>query len=237
MTAAEPTMGAGTQQPPIIFVVDDDEMIREQIRAVLVDAGHAVEDYAECEVFLEAFQPGREGCLVIDLYLPGMTGIELLEHLNASGNCPPSIMITGYPNVAIAVKAMKAGAFDFVQKPIGTLDLLARVERALAELRRSKQHSVLERDAVCRLNGLTPRQRRIMELLMAGHRSKAIAMTLGISERTVESDRASIMTKTDTRSLLELVHLGSAAGWLRLDASAQYPWSLPPVLANRLKPG
>ena len=126
-----PPQTAGGERPPVIFVVDDDSNLREVIRAVLEDDGRSVEDYATCEAFLEAYRPGQEACLVIDAYLPGMNGLELLRRMREAGHRLPAIMITGNSDVPIAVQAMKAGASDFIEKPVGRGDLLAAVERAL----------------------------------------------------------------------------------------------------------
>ena len=137
----------GSHGPPIIFVVDDDSHIRDGIRGVLEQDGRIVEDYPACEDFLEAFHPGREACLVIDAYLPGMDGIELLRRLHDAGHRLPAIMITGNSDVRMAVQAMKAGASDFIEKPISRDELLASVERALEQSRDSSKLSAWRKDA------------------------------------------------------------------------------------------
>jgi two-component system CheB/CheR fusion protein len=201
---------AGAKQP-VIFVVDDDDSIRSAIRAVLEDAGRTVEDFATCEEFLAAFHPGREACLVIDAYLPGMSGLALLGRLRDSGSSLPAIMITGNSDVAIAVQAMKAGASDFIEKPVSRTELLACVDRALERARDSGKLSAWQADAASHVAGLTPRQRQVMDMVLAGHPSKNIAADLGISQRTVENHRASIMTKTGAKSLPALARLALAA--------------------------
>jgi two-component system CheB/CheR fusion protein len=115
-----------------IIVVDDDDLVREAVRAVLEDDGRAVESYASCEAFLDAFHPGKSACLLIDAYLPGMSGLELLKKLHYEGHHLPAIMITGNADVPMAVKAMKAGALDFIEKPIGREELIRSIERVLA---------------------------------------------------------------------------------------------------------
>ena len=199
--------------PPIIFVVDDDSHIREGIRGVLEQNGRIVEDYATCEGFLEAFHPGREACLVIDAYLPGMDGIELLRQLRDAGHRLPAIMITGNSDVRMAVQAMKAGASDFIEKPISGDELLASVERALEQSRDSSKLSAWREDAASHVSELTPRQHQIMALVLAGHPSKNIAADLGISQRTVENHRAAIMKKTGSKSVPALARLALAAAW------------------------
>ncbi len=206
--AAEPE---SRSKPPLVFVVDDDNCIRGTIRAVLEDDGRDVEDFDTCEAFLAAFRPRREACLVIDAYLPGMNGIALLHRLHDRGYRLPAIMITGNSDVAMSVQAMKAGASDFIEKPISRSGLLACVDRALGQARASGKLTAWRKDAADHVAELTARQRQIMELVLAGHPSKNIAADLGISQRTVENHRASIMTRTGTKSLPALARLALAA--------------------------
>jgi two-component system, chemotaxis family, CheB/CheR fusion protein len=212
--APHPAEAAGGPGAPVIFVVDDDSHVREAIRGVLEEDGRTVEDYEACEAFLEAYRPGREACLLIDAYLPGMNGLELLQWLGDAGHRLPAIMITGNSDVSMAVRAMKAGASDFIEKPIGRSELLASVERALEQSRDSNKLSAWRETAANTIAGLTPRQRQIMELVLAGHPSKNIATDLAISQRTVENHRASIMKKTGAKSLPALARLALAAAWM-----------------------
>jgi two-component system CheB/CheR fusion protein len=198
---------ASPRGQPTIFLVDDDRHVRESIGGLLRREGREVEEFASSEAFLAAFRPGREGCLLIDAALPGMNGIELLHHLRNEGHLLPSIMITGRSDVAMAVAAMKAGAVDFIEKPVGTEELLASVARALAQSHDSSALVAWRMDAERRLATLTPRQFEIMRLVLAGHPSKNIAADLGISQRTVENHRASIMEKTGCKSLPALARL------------------------------
>jgi two-component system CheB/CheR fusion protein len=194
-----------------IFVVDDDDRVREAIRAVLEDDGRVVESYVSCEAFLEAYRPGTDACLLIDAYLPGMSGLELLRKLRSDGHRLPSIMITGNSDVAMAVEAMKAGALDFIEKPIGRDELIAGVERALTMSQDSHKLQEWREAAATHLAGLTPRQREVMERVLAGEPSKNIAADLGISQRTVENHRASIMKRTGSKSLPALARLALVA--------------------------
>ncbi len=198
-------------EAPVVFVVDDDDGIRDAIRSVLEDDGRAVVDFSSCEAFLEAFRPGREACLIIDAYLPGMNGLALLGRLHDAGHRLPAIMITGSSDVQMAVLAMKAGASDFIEKPISRGELLACVDLAPDRARDSTKLSAWQDDAATHVASLTPRQRQIMEMVLAGHPSKNIAADLGISQRTVENHRASIMSKTATKSLPALARLALAA--------------------------
>jgi two-component system CheB/CheR fusion protein len=202
---------AVTAEAPVIFVVDDDDDVRHAIRAVLEDDGRIVEDYASCDAFLEAYRAGREACLLVDAYIPGMSGLELLEQLHNAGHRLPAIMMTGDSDVQIAVQAMKAGASDFIEKPVGRGELLASVARALEQSRDTNKLSAWQEAAAHNIAGLTQRQRQIMDLVLAGHPSKNIAADLGISQRTVENHRASIMTRTGAKSLPALARLAVAA--------------------------
>jgi two-component system CheB/CheR fusion protein len=209
--SAPPPEAAGDPETPVIFVVDDDRRIRETIRSVLEDDGRTVEDYESCEAFLDAYRPGREACLLVDAYLPGMKGLELLRRLAEDGHQLPTIMITGNSDVPMAVRAMKAGALDFIEKPVSSADLLGNVARALELSRDSSKLTAWREIAANHVAGLTARQHQIMDLVLAGHPSKNIAADLGISQRTVENHRASIMKKTGTKSLPALARLALAA--------------------------
>ena len=224
---------AGDPASPVIFVVDDDSDIRESIRSVLEEDGRTVEAYAACETFLRSYRPGREACLLIDAYLPGMSGLELLKRLRVAGHQLPAIMITGHSDVATAVEAMRAGAVDFIGKPIGSRELCDSVNRAL-ELSQDLNKLLAWREtAASQIAGLTQRQREIMEMVLAGHPSKNIATDLGISQRTVENHRASIMKKTGSKSLPALARLVLAASFRDTDLRLLQQSS--PVAAARRK--
>lgn len=220
-----PPAGPGRASPdapaaPVIFVIDDDDGVRSAVRSVFEQDGMTVEDYASCEAFLEAFGSGRDGCVLVDASLPGMNGLELLRRLREAGHRLPAIMITGNSDVQIAVEAMKAGAVDFIEKPISTAELLASVARALERARDQNQPPPWRTAAIGRVAGLSPRQHEIMELVLAGHPSKNIAADLGISQRTVENHRAAVMRITGARSLPALARLALAASWNGTDAPA-----------------
>ncbi|MDO8287769.1 MAG: CheR family methyltransferase [Parvibaculum sp.] len=197
---------------PIVFVVDDDANLRSVIRRVLEEEGHVVKDFASSEAFLDSYRPGGEGCLLIDAYLPGMSGLELLQQLNELEQSLPSIMITGNSDVPMAVQAMKAGVSDFIEKPVSFDDLIVSIKHALELSRDSSKRYTWQKTAADHLAGLTARQREIMDMVLAGHPSKNIAVDLGISQRTVENHRAAIMKKTESKSLPALARLVLAAG-------------------------
>ena len=202
---------SGGPSSPTIFVVDDDAGIRDTGRELLEARGWLVETFASCEAFLAAMRPGREGCLVIDAVLPGMDGFQLLARLKADKSTLPSIMITGHGDVSMAVKAMQAGASDFIEKPFGHEELVASITHALEQAPDSERSQDRRMAAASHLNGLTMRQRQILDLVLAGHPSKNIAADLGISQRTVENHRAAIMRKTGSRSIPALIRLAVAA--------------------------
>jgi two-component system CheB/CheR fusion protein len=196
---------------PTVFVVDDDPAVRAAIMSVLADDGLQAEAYADGESFLQAYRNGVEGCLLVDAYMPGMSGIDLLERLRKDGRHLPALMITGQSDVHMAVTAMKAGALDFIEKPVGRVELLASISRALAQSHDTKQLSDWRAEAARRVGELTPRQHQIMTCVLAGQPSKNIAADLGLSQRTVESHRAAVMRKTGATSMPALARLALAA--------------------------
>ncbi len=195
----------------IVFVVDDDEIIRVTLRESLEAHGFQVEDFATSEEFLLFDHTGMDACLLIDAYLPGMDGFQLLQTLKDRGQFIPSIMITGRSDVPMAVNAMKAGASDFFEKPIGVKELLESIEHVFAISKDTSKANAWHLSAITQIKSLTARQREIMDLVLAGHPSKNIAADLNISQRTVENHRAAIMKKTGTKSLPALARLALAA--------------------------
>ena len=196
---------------PIIFVIDDNPQVRDGLCNLLEDDGRTVQSYETAEAFLAEYDPSREGCLLVDAYLPGMTGLELLKRLHTEGRQIPAIMITGNSDVTIAVNAMKAGALDFLEKPVAMEDLLASVDMALDHSHDATKLHSWRADAAHLVEGLTHRQHEVMDMVLAGHPSKNIAADLGISQRTVETHRASIMKKTGSKSLPALARMALAA--------------------------
>ncbi len=196
---------------PLILVVDDDDGVRGAIMAALESDGRTVAGFSSGEAFLHAFQPGRAACLLIDAALPGINGMDLLEQLRATGHGVPAIVITGQSDVPMAIRAMKAGASDFIEKPVDRRGLLASVARALDRSLDAAKLAAWHAAAAAQVAGLTPRQRQIIALVLAGQPSKNIATDLGISQRTVENHRASIMRRTGATSLPALARLAMAA--------------------------
>jgi len=207
----EPLRASHRQPSGTVFVVDDDDAIRETIQEALEAQGWSVETFGSCEAFLDARRFGRQGCLVIDAVLPGVSGLELLTHLKAENITMPSIMITGQGDIAMAVKAMQAGALDFLEKPFSHEELISSITHALGQSSQMGPSSERRAAATEALAGLTTRQRQILDLVIAGYPSKNIAADLGISQRTVENHRAAIMRKTGSRSIPALIRLAVAA--------------------------
>ena len=197
--------------PNTIFVVDDDADMRESLSAVLRENGRSVLAFAACEDFLEVYRPGHGALLLVDGYLPGMSGLALLQRLQGEGSRLPAIMITGSSDVHLAVEAMKAGASDFIEKPIGADELIAGVDRALELSGDSMKRLVRQEEAAAHLAKLTRQQRKVMELVLAGNPSKIIAADLGISQRTVENHRSRIMKRTGAKSIPALARIAMTA--------------------------
>jgi two-component system CheB/CheR fusion protein len=198
---------ASAERAPIIYLVDDDPAIRDATGDLLRETGRLVEAYPSAEAFLEAYRPGAEGCLLVDAMMPGMDGFALLARLKEAHVHIPSIMITGSGDVRMAVRAMQAGAVDFIEKPVSGDELIASIERALEQPRGFKSLSASRATAKTLLAGLTLRERQILDLVLAGQPSKNIAADLGISQRTVEVHRNTIMRKTGSKSLSGLIRL------------------------------
>lgn len=191
-----------------VFVVDDDAAVREGLRFMLRAAGYSVAAFPSARAFLDACDPHRGGCLVLDVQMPRMTGLELQQDLNLRGWRIPVIFITGHGTVPLAIAAMKAGAFDFIEKPLREDALLDSIERALHWNDRAYEER-LERAALqSRADLLTPREREVFELVAAGEPNKVIGQRLGISFRTVELHRAHIGEKLQARSLSDLIRMG-----------------------------
>jgi two-component system response regulator FixJ len=196
----------------VICVVDDDEAVRDSLEAVLEAEGFAVAAFASARGFLDDGLAGA-GCLVTDLRMPDMNGLELLAALAGRAQAPPVIMITGHGDVPMAVRAMKLGAADFIEKPFDTQVLVARVREAMRVPGASDDGvSAATVDIQRRLELLTPRERDVLEQLVVGRSNKAIGLELEISPRTVEIHRARVMEKMAVGSLAELVRLALAAG-------------------------
>lgn len=192
---------------PTVFVVDDDESVRSSLRFLLRSVGLESRTFASASEFLENYDPAHPGCLVLDVRMPGMSGLELQQQLNLRGAVIPVIFITGHGDIPMAVEAMQHGAHDFLQKPFRDQDLIDRIQRALAK--DSKARAALgEHESIrARLDTLTPREREVLALMAQGKPNKVMAHELGVSQRTVEIHRARVMEKSGAASLAQLVRM------------------------------
>jgi two-component system response regulator FixJ len=191
----------------LVFIVDDDEAVRDSLELLLEAAGHSVQAFEAAADALDACRARPPACIVTDVRMPEMDGLEFQEQLTVAGIQVPVIVMTGHADVPLAVRAMKAGAVDFIEKPFGDEVILASIEGALKRKPRVTDATLLER-----LESLTPREREVLELLVVGHPNKVIAHRLDISPRTVEIHRAHVMEKMKARSLPELVRTAMQAG-------------------------
>jgi two-component system response regulator FixJ len=192
---------------PIVYVIDDDDGMRKALSLLLSTVGYKTLVFASPGDFLAHFDPDIHGCLVLDIRMPGMSGLELQQHLNRTGSMLPVIFITGHGDVPMAVQAMKEGAFEFIQKPFRDQDLLDRINHALQQDAESRNNLARRADVVRRLETLTPRERQVMDMVVDGSANKVIAIDLTLSERTVEIHRAKVMEKMGARSVAHLVKL------------------------------
>ena len=196
-----------TEMPATVFVVDDDDAVRTALRLLLKSISLPVETYGAAQDFLNAFDADRAGCLVLDIRMPGMSGLELQQRLNEMHAIMPIVFITGHADVPMAVEAMQHGAVDFVQKPFRDQDLIDRINQAL-EKDRDNRAGLKEREAIHRrMQQLTRREREVLSLVTQGKANKVIAGDLSVSQRTVEIHRARVMEKMAASSLAHLVRM------------------------------
>ncbi len=193
-----------------IYIVDDDSAVRESLRWLLESAGHSVETFDSAATFLRTYRNDGPGCLLLDVRMPGMSGLELQETLRERGITTPIIIITGHGDVPMAVQAMKAGAVEFIEKPFNDQVLLDRIQQCVAMDRQRREDTAARSDILDRSDRLTPREREVLDAVVAGKPNKIIADDLNISIKTVEIHRARGMTKMEAGSLAELVTL-----WIR----------------------
>jgi FixJ family two-component response regulator len=200
-TAPQPTLQS------IVFVVDDDAAVLDSLRLLLSSAGLATTGFTSAQEFLDQYNPRQPGCLVLDVRMPGMSGLELQQSLNLSGATIPVIFITGHGDVPMAVEAMQHGAFDFLQKPFREHLLIERIQCALEQDRASREELTQLERIRRHLESLTPREREVLDLVTAGKPNKIMAVELGVSQRTVELHRARVMEKMGATSLAQLVRM------------------------------
>ena len=193
--------------PRTVYVVDDDAAVRSAIGMLMRSVGHRPLMFGSAAEFLDNYDPSAQGCVVLDVRMPGMSGLDVQDRLNRLGAKIPIIFVTGHGDVPMAVQAMRNGAEEFLQKPFRDQDLIDRVNQALDKCAAQAASQSEEREALSRIEALTAREKEILHLIVTGHANKVIAADLGLSARTVEVHRANIMDKMQVQSLAELVRL------------------------------
>ena len=201
-----------TDTAPVIFIVDDDPSVRKSLTRVVMSAGYAVEAFASAREFMAREPFGGPCCVVLDVRMPGLTGLDLQEALAGSGHRMPIVFITGHGDISMSVKAMKAGAVDFLTKPFDAENLLDAIDRAVAKDVRDLSEEGRTADVLTRVKLLTPRETEVFALVVTGMLNKQIAAELGIGEKTVKVHRARVMEKMRAGSVAELVRLADRAG-------------------------
>jgi two-component system, LuxR family, response regulator FixJ len=194
-------------QTPTVFVVDDDEGVRNSLRFLLKSVGLPTRTLPAAGDFLATYEASQPGCLVLDVRMPGMSGLELQQQLNRRGATIPVIFITGHGDVPMAVEAMQHGAFDFLQKPFRDQELIDRIQRALERDGHSRTALAQHEKIRGRIASLTPREREVLALMAQGKSNKVMAAQLGVSRRTVEIHRARVMEKSGATSLAQVVRM------------------------------
>jgi two-component system response regulator TtrR len=202
-----PVKEISPDQHPTAYVVDDDESIRTLWRWLMESNGIAVKTFATAAEFIESFRSGGAGCLVLDLRLPGMSGLELQEYLNSRGIEIPIVFVTGHGHVPAAVSALKGGAVDFIQKPFSHREVLSIIQKAFQRDADNREKRAQRSRTADRLAALTEREREVLQRILEGKPNKVIASELDISVKTVEFHRAKVMEKTGVASVAELVHI------------------------------
>ena len=201
-----------TTPEPTVFLVDDDHAMRDALGLLLDTAGFNTVSFSSATEFLERYDASQPGCLVLDIRMPGMSGMELQEALVEQTAGLPIIFLTGHGNVSMSAKAFRTGAIDFLEKPFDEAMLLERIHEALGIDKTNRESAARHAHASSRLSVLTPREREVMLLLVAGNTNKEIAAKLDLSTRTIETHRGRVMEKTGVQSVAELVELAISSG-------------------------
>ena len=195
------------QATPTVFVVDDDEGVRDSLRFLLKSVGLSTKVLGSAAEFLAGRDAAQSGCLVLDVRMPSMSGLELQQQLNLRGDMIPVIFITGHGDIPMAVEALQQGAFDFLQKPFRDQDLIDRLQKALAKDAHNRAQLKQRAEILSRFDTLTPREHEVLTLMVRGMPNKIMAAELGVSQRTIEIHRARVMEKSAAGSLAHLVRM------------------------------
>jgi FixJ family two-component response regulator len=201
-----------TEPQPIVFIIDDDISVREGISDLLRSVGLGVQTFASTQEFVDSKRPDAPGCIILDVRLPGRSGLELQQTLGQLGIQLPVIFISGHGDIPISVRAMKSGAMEFLTKPINEQELLDAVQAGIERDRANRQDNALATELRARFNSLTPREREIMSLVVSGNLNKQIGFQVGLSEMTVKVHRSHMMQKMQAKSLVDLVRMADKLG-------------------------
>lgn len=190
-----------------VFVVDDDAAMRKSLRWLIESVGLEVETFGSANEFLESYDATQIGCLVLDVRMPGMSGLDLQEHLQSQRFALPVLIVTGHADVPMAVRALKAGAFDFIEKPFNDQVMLERVQKAIEHAMRIRAEAEQRAEIDQRIETLTPRERQVMEMVVNGMANKQVAAELGLSEKTIEVHRKHVMDKMRAGNVADLIRM------------------------------
>jgi len=206
-----------TDTTPTVFLVDDDDAVRDALGLLLESASYRTLSFETAGAFLDAYTPDQAGCLVLDIRMPGISGLELQDLLTAKGITLPVIFLTGHGNVPMSAMAFRSGALDFMEKPFDESVLLTRIKEAIQLDLTNREIAERQKNALDKIATLTPREQQVMLLVVTGKVNKEIAVELNLSHRTVEIHRGRCMEKTGARSLTDLIELAVASGLHKLD--------------------
>jgi len=201
-------------KPSTVFIVDDDQEVRNALQLLMESVGLPSEAFSSAQVFLGQFDINRSGCIIVDVRMPGMSGLDLQAHLTAEKLHPPIIIITGHGDVPMAVRAVQAGAIDFIEKPFNNQAMLDSVHRAIEKDAQQRGEVSRLLDIEAHFNELTPREKEVFQLVVEGKRNKVIAIDMGVSQSTVEAHRAKVMEKMTAATLSDLMRMALLLGLL-----------------------
>jgi two-component system, LuxR family, response regulator FixJ len=207
-----PSVAKDTKRKPVVYIVDDDDGMRRALTILMTTVGYQPMAFSRPSEFLAKYDPNQASCLVLDVRMPEMSGLEVQQQLNRNGSMLPVILVTGHGDIPMAVQAMKDGAFDFLQKPFRDQDLIDRINAALKQDAQNRESVDRLADLRQRAESLTPREREVMGYVVDGKANKVIAIDLGLSERTVEIHRANVMEKMGARSVAHWVKMHLTLG-------------------------
>jgi len=200
------------EQETTVFVVDDDQAVRNSLRWLIETNGLRAHEFDSAGAFLSSYDPNTPGCLILDIRMPGMDGLELQDHLNSQGINIPTIFVTGHADVPMAIRAIKSGGFDFLEKPFDDQVLMTRIQQAIKDDSQRRREPDVQHIVLQRVNKLTQRERQVMDRVAAGMSNKQIAEDLGLSPKTIEVYRARVMHKMEADNLASLVRMLVRAG-------------------------